>query len=355
MMLKPGGRMAFVVPAEIGHASYAQPVLKHLTAHFAWVQVIAIRRKLFPDLSEDCWLLYCDGFGGRANRLALSILSAFAFCDLPPNPDLMISLKEWQEWGCRLRAFLLPSNVRTLYRELAEAPDSVRLGNVARVGIGYVTGANDFFHLRPSEAKRAGIPDQYLHPCVRNGRCLAGEAINNATVEAWRRRDDPILLLRLNRSDYLPQSVKRYLDSAAGRRARLAYKCRNRHPWYVVPDVSVPHAFLSYMSGVTPSLVANHANCVGTNSVHVVKLNGKMVISELQDRWRQPMTQLSCEVEGHPLGGGMLKLEPREAGKIVLSPRTPPTNRQAAQIVEGLEFMRRWRHYNQSPRYLPMD
>ena len=68
-VLKPGGRMAFVVPAEIGHAPYAQPVLKHLAANFDRVQVLAVRRKLFPDLSEDCWLLYCDGFGGK-NRPA---------------------------------------------------------------------------------------------------------------------------------------------------------------------------------------------------------------------------------------------------------------------------------------------
>ena len=98
--------MAFVVPAEIGHAPYAQPVLKHLAGRIShWVQVIAIRRKLFPDLSEDCWLLYCDGFGGRTDRFALSILSAFTFREVPPEPDLMISLKQWQEWGCRLRLF----------------------------------------------------------------------------------------------------------------------------------------------------------------------------------------------------------------------------------------------------------
>ena len=277
------------------------------------------------------------------------------FCETPPNADLTISLKDWQAWGCRLRPFLLPPDVRETYREFADSPHSLSLGSVARVGIGYVTGANDFFHLRPSEAERAGVPDQYLHPCVRNGRCLAGQAINNSTVEAWRRRDEAILLLRLSRSDSLPISVKRYLDSAAGRTARLAYKCRSREPWYVVPDVSVPDAFLSYMSGVTPSLVANHAKCVGTNSVHVVKLNGTMDISELQDRWRQPLTQLSCELEGHPLGGGMSKLEPREAGKIVLSPKASPTKRQAAQVAEGLEIMRRWRHYGQSNRHLPMD
>ena len=265
--------------------------------------------------------------------------STFAFCEAPPKPDFMISVAQWQEWGCRLRPFLLPSNVRDLYREFAAPPDSIRLGTVARVGIGYVTGANDFFHLRPSEAERAGIPDRYLHPSVRNGRCLAGNAINNSTVDAWRRRDEAILLLRLDRSHRLPQSVQRYLDSAAGKSARETYKCRTRDPWYVVPDVNIPHAFLSYMCGVAPSLVANRANCVGTNSVHVVRLNGKMAISEMQDRWRTPLTQLSCELEGHPLGGGMLKLEPREAGKVVLGRLASLQKSQAAQIAEGLEIM----------------
>jgi hypothetical protein len=65
-LLKPGGRMAFVVPAEIGHAPYAVPVLDYMTRRFERVQVIAVRRKLFPELSEDCWLLYADGFGGSA-------------------------------------------------------------------------------------------------------------------------------------------------------------------------------------------------------------------------------------------------------------------------------------------------
>jgi hypothetical protein len=50
-LLKPGGRMGFVVPAEIGHAPYASPFLEYLVEKFSLVQVVAVRRKLFPDLS----------------------------------------------------------------------------------------------------------------------------------------------------------------------------------------------------------------------------------------------------------------------------------------------------------------
>ncbi len=149
--------------------------------------------------------------------------------------------------------------------------------------------------------------------------------------------------------------MKKYLDSAAGHKARETYKCRNRDPWYAVPDVTIPHAFLSYMSGRAPTLVANDAKCVATNSIHVVKLNGAITLSELQDRWRQPIIQLSCELEGHPLGGGLLKLEPREAGKIVLALRASRMREQEVQIREGLDVLRRWRHYGKTAPSLFMD
>jgi adenine-specific DNA-methyltransferase len=82
------------------------------------------------------------------------------------------------------------------------------------------------------------------------------------------RNDLPNFLLRLDAQQDVPQPIKRYLDSDDGRAARESYKCRNRTPWYAVPDVCVPDAFLSYMSGEAPAPVANHAGCVATNSMH---------------------------------------------------------------------------------------
>jgi len=343
-LLKPGGRMAFVVPAEIGHAPYAKPVLEYLASHFDVVHLVAIRRKLFPRLSEDCWLLYCNGYAGRSGFFRFSALERFDFMSVPPSTFQLVSLKQWRLWNGRLRPFLMSPLSRDVYRAIAGAPDAMRLGDVARVGIGYVTGANDFFHLRPSDARSLRIPDRFLHPTVRRGKALGGRAITNSTVEAWRRKDEPVLLLRITADDKLPSSVRRYLDSPEGRLARAAYKCRTRRPWWVVPDVSVPNAFLSYMSGSTPRLVANRAGCVGTNSVHVVKLNGAISISQLQRIWQEDFTRLSCEIEGHPLGGGVLKLEPREAARVVLC-RDAFSKATQQSIREGIEAMQQWRHH----------
>jgi len=344
-LLKPGGRMAFVVPAEIGHAPYAAPVLEYMTRHFDRVQVVAVRDKLFPELSEDCWLLYADGYGGSTKHIRFTPLDRFTACERPPRSGITVTVAEWQRWNSRLRPFLLSGDARDLYLRAAVHAGSRRLGAVSRVGIGYVTGANDFFHLRPSVAERLGISRRVLHTAVRNGKSLGGGCIDEARVQSWLAADDPVLLLRLDSDKELSAPVRRYLDSEAAHEARATYKCRNRDPWYVVPDVTVPDGFLSYMSGDGPSLVANHAACVCTNSVHAVHLTNGLTMAKLTKLWAQPLTALSCEVEGHPLGGGMLKVEPREAARILLSVAAVRNETDKEIVTNAVATMKRWRHY----------
>ena len=62
--VKPGGRLAMVVPAELGHAVYARAVIAHLTQSFAQVTLLSPRERLFPDLDQDTLLLLAEGRGG---------------------------------------------------------------------------------------------------------------------------------------------------------------------------------------------------------------------------------------------------------------------------------------------------
>jgi predicted RNA methylase len=345
-LLKRGGRMAFVVPAELGHAPYAAPLLEYLIENFGRVKIIAVKDRLFPELSEDCWLLYAEEFGSRAAGIDLTILEKFVPADCPPRTSIRVSIAEWRDvWNRRLRPYLLPNPARELYRVAAESPGSRRFGDIASIGIGYVSGANDFFHLRASEIRRWGIPLNLLHPTVRNARALPPDSVTMATVERWKKADDPIFLLRLSKTIDLPREVKNYLDTEEGREARKSYKCRVRDPWYSVPDVQVPDYFLSYMSGLSPSLVRNAAKCTCTNSVHSVRISDRSAEPSLLQTWKTPFVQLSCELEGHPLGGGMLKLEPREATRVLLPAASLQRQLESAEIEGALSTMRSWRHY----------
>lgn len=345
-LLKPGGRMAFLVPAEIGHAPYAAPLIEYLAGHFERVHIIAVRTRLFPDLSEDCWLLYTEGFGGRTGEIHFSSVDRMEPRSDRPTAE-RLSIGEWRgSWNRRLRPLLVEPAARELYQAAAAHEEAYRFGEIARIGIGYVSGANDFFHLRPSEAVRWGIPDCCLHPSIRNGRSLPPLRLTRAYVERWLENDEPVMLLRLPRRGTLPAGVRRYLDTDAARLARQTYKCRMRDPWYSVPDVQVPDLFLSYMSGVEPSLVVNDAGCTCTNSVHSVRMRDQALVAALVDAWNTPFVRLSCEIEGHPLGGGLLKLEPREAARILFPPPALSSAQESApEIRRAVATMRAWRHY----------
>jgi len=341
--LRDGGRLAMVVPAEIGHAVYARPVLGHLMDRFASVEVIAVRERLFPGLSEDCWLLICKGYGGATTGLVLHPQARLERGPEDPSPR-SISRLDLETFSGRLRPFLLPRAARALYLDIAAQLHAHRLGDLVRLGIGYVTGANDFFHLRPSEAAQMGVPDELLKVAVRSNRSLPADDLSEAHVERWLAQNRAVLLLALARGSTPSAAVQAYLDSPGGLAARRAYKCRNRSPWWWVPDVRVPDGFLTVMSGRGPRLVANSARAVCTNSVHAVFANHRVSIPDLVVAWDNPLTALSCEIEGHPLGGGMLKVEPREARRLLLLGGIPLDPEDERVLREGAATMQRWRH-----------
>ena len=339
-LLRPGGRMAFVVPAEIGHAPYAAPVLHWLSRHFRTVTIVAIRRKVFAELSEDTWLLYADGYGGSTDAFRFSAWEDFEAQPRPPRGK-EVSLKEWQQWDSRLRPMLLPARARRAYRQIADGNKTRRLGGVCRLGIGYVSGDNGFFHLRPSEAQRLGVAD-YLRPSVTSGRHLRDGAIDQDAVDRWRSEDRATFLVYADTNTTISDAFANYLASDAATVAQARYKCRVRTPWYAVPNVTVPDMFLAYMSTDRPALARNDAGCVCSNAVHAVRLHANVSADHVLEHWERPLTELSCELEGHPLGGGLLKLEPREATRVLLAPREASANDE--QWRESIDTMRRWRH-----------
>ena len=122
-LLRVGGRLAFVVPAAIGHAPYAGPLLEYLVGHFRSVSVVAVRRKFFPRLSEDCWLLFADGFGAAAGEIGFTAVETIQTENPLPRPTIRIDVAEWRSaWRRRLRPYLLGARTRALYQEPQPPP-----------------------------------------------------------------------------------------------------------------------------------------------------------------------------------------------------------------------------------------
>ncbi len=327
-MVKRGGRLAMVVPFELMHAAYARPVLRHLATSFGKLIFLTFRQKVFNHLNEDTLLLLAEEKGRDITQLLRRDLanpedlrglldrgySEISHHSIPLDHDAIC------EGRTRLIEYFIPDSVRYLYGELKASAEVVKAGDLANIGIGYVTGANDFFHLSPTEVRHWGIPEKFLRPALRRSRILSGLSFTRQDWEAGLASKETGYLLYVDRKGPLPSSVRQYLTEGNRLGVSAAYKCRTRSPWYTVPHVHRPDGFLTYMSGAVPKLVANVAGVVAPNSLHLVRIRSGCEITgkQIAGLWQNSLSALSAEIEGHPLGGGMLKLEPGEARKVLL-------------------------------------
>ncbi|MCL4369957.1 MAG: SAM-dependent methyltransferase [Chloroflexi bacterium] len=325
--VKPGGRLAMVAPAELTHAGYARPVLDYLRSSFGSTRILSFSRRIFPTLSEDTVLLLAAGRGEPFETFQLIDLPGLSALEEYTDPSaalpdgVEIDASPLRRDHERVLHYLLPHGTRHLYRQLRESGLVTPLRSLAQVGIGYVTGDNAFFHLDAKTIDGYRIPSHFLRPAACRGSELPGLRFTREDWESLRLSGHPNSLLHIQGMQSLPESVEAYLRQGVRRGVPDRYKCRVRKPWYSVPHVYEASGFLTYMSGGDPKLVANEADAVAPNTLHIVRLapNSRVGTIELAAAWQTSLTALSCEMEGHSLGGGMLKLEPTEAGRVAVA------------------------------------
>lgn len=318
-----------VLPFEVSYAVYARPVLNHLLSSFAEVSVITFRHPLFPDLNEGTVLLLARDRGqGPGVLMGLDLEGASELESLHWDVRGSLSgahrLDAGHQGGAerRLATHFLPDDAVELWTRLSGDPRLARLGHLADLGIGYVTGANQFFHLGPEEARAWAIPPRFLAAAVVRSRALAGLCFTESDWEGGLAFGCSSYLLHVNGANELPAEVLAYVRHGEAMGVSQGYKCRNRQPWFAVPQVAPPDAFLTYMSHGMPRLVANTFGAVAPNTLHCVRLKQGAALdgTRLALLWCNSLSLLSGEIEGHALGGGMLKLEPGEARRVMLPP-----------------------------------
>jgi len=327
--LKDAGRIAMVVPAEIGFASYSKPLLTFLAEHFQTTTFITFASALFPEINQDVILLLADKKKAKSCKQSHFYILDAESKDLD---TLDLSKAERVEPTSFIEQssfayYWLPNKVRSLYDGLLQSKDVTTLKDFAKVSSGYVTGANQFFHLNEQKKQTFNIDSPWLSKSVYRANSLKGLGFTQQDWHEAEKQGKAGYLLNTGSRTELPKSVERYLEDGKKARVHQAYKCRSRQPWYRVPSVRIPDAFLSYMSGGKIQIIANEANLTAPNSLHHITLhpNSLVTVKQLCIAWQSTLSQLSSELNGRPLGGGMLKLEPSEAARVAILRNTDET------------------------------
>lgn len=318
LFLKPGGRIGLVIPAELLTVNYASPVRRFLMERFSSVRLVLFTERVFPGVLEEVILVLADGYDPTGTHGASHFevhetqsadsLSEAAVARMwkPETPD-----GKWTP-------SLLSSDSLSVYTHLTSSDDFCVLEAWGDTTLGMVTGNNKFFALSPDRVRELGLLPSDLIPLSPPGsRHLRGLAFTESARAELGRTGSPTWLFRP--AGPPSPAASAYIEAGHQTGVHTAYKCRVRTPWWRVPLVRPADLLLTYMNADTPRLTSNKAKAHHLNSVHGVYLkpeHQRLGVDLLPVAALNSLTLVGAETVGRAYGGGMLKIEPREADRL---------------------------------------
>ena len=322
-LLCEGGRLAMVVPAELLQVKYAAELRCRLPMLFEDVRIVAFNELVFPQIQQEVVLLLAEGrrrHSGACGRLRTAqFANGAALLAQPAMADAVShSPERHAHESMKWTSLFLEDEEFRLLKESADGQTLHRLGGLADVDVGIVTGRNSFFVISEEQMHRLGI----------NGHALDVVGRTSALKSVRFTRQDMRSYAQSNRSKLLnlkgldralfPPELEDYIQQGEVQGVSRGYKCRIRSRWFDVPSVFVPDAFLFRQIHQAPLLVANEAGATATDTIHRVRLHGGVVRSALCGSMVNSLTFAWAEVCGRSYGGGVLELEPREAETLLV-------------------------------------
>ena len=312
--LRTGGKLGLVLPAELLSTNYAAPIRSFLIENFATLGLVLFSERVFPTVQEEVVLLLADGWSqGTTDRV--QVFNAH-------NTSELANLGDPVSWappasGAKWTPAMASPVASALLHSVTSSPAFTELGMWGKTSLGAVTGGNRYFTMTADEVTALGLsPHETIRISPPGSSHLRYLTLTPARWESLTRSGSATYLFRpgLNPS----QAARTKIAAGEADGVDQAYKCRVRSPWWRTPLQEAPDLFLTYMNADIPQLAANTAGVRHLNSVHGVYLadsSHELGQELLPLAALNTVSSLSAETVGRAYGGGMLKIEPREANK----------------------------------------
>jgi adenine-specific DNA-methyltransferase len=320
-VLRPGGRLAMVIPAELLQVKYAAELRERITQMFDHLVLVTFKQLVFEGIQQEVVLLLAEG--KRSFPGAHSIVHTIEFEDA----DDLFSVRSLSDkiahapekharkdvkWTALFLSDKSFASLERAYNTSGVTP----LGELADVDVGIVTGRNSFFVLDKAQAQSVGL-NGYSQPLVGRTSSLRSIRFNDSDFDAHSEKH-PSILIDLNgvQEKELSKPLVEYIKLAERAGVNAGYKCSIRKRWYDVPSIYIPDAFLFRQIHDAPLLVANEAGATSTDTIHRVRFKREFPAHILAAAFCNSLTFAWAEVCGRSYGGGVLELEPREAEEL---------------------------------------
>lgn len=320
-LLRSGGRLAMVVPAEIMHVTHAQSLRSFLGHECRRIVIVDPMELWFSDTLQGAVILLAEKKHSEADKsegLGIYSVQSREFLNLSPstvfNAPQSINGKTVQ--GKWTRA-LLDLETRSLFDELTNNPSVHEFNKIAKVDVGIVTGANKFFLVSDEIVKKYNL-GKWAYPMFGRSEHCPGVIYDTSQHAANAAKGNPTNFLWFPKDEAeVDLATQSYIQLGEEQNLHIRYKCRIRSPWYRVPSVYSTEIGMLKRSHNTPRLILNRIGAYTTDTAYRIWTRG-IESEKLVGSFINPLTALSAELEGRHYGGGVLELVPSEIEKLLI-------------------------------------
>lgn len=334
MHLRPGGRIAMVIPPEISYIIHAQGLRKLLEQELEYIRILHFREIVFDGTLQGTVLFLGIKRSDRPFRPLQGDYSLFPseteantvnfkICDIDGidnlsgigSSEMALQPEDGKSFSGHWMLALLDDDERALVSEISRMPSVKSFSQIADITIGIVTGANNYFCVNDQTLKEYGLSE------IASSMLARSELIRGITYTAKDQKNNSALGKSVHFLEFpdlavnlLPKRMQEYITLGEQKQLHKRYKCGIRERWYCVPYVWVSELSLLKRCHHFPRLVLNQLGAYSTDTAYRISLKdiyskrGKDFVFCFVNSY----TLLLAELGGRHYAGGVLELVPSE-------------------------------------------
>lgn len=321
-LLRPGGRLAMVIPSELFHIPHAQSLRRYLAEQCSKILVLDPEEIWFDDTLQGTVLLMAEKKRNVAETShGVAIVPVKSRDALAGDPEDYFRNASYTN-GDTIEGKWMPVFLSLRERELLSGLKALgavkRFSEIASVDVGIVTGANKFF-LVPDAIVAEFDLERWAHPMFGRSNHVKGLIYSESDHRSNRETGLPanFLWFEEEQIEKLPENVRTYLEIGLAQKLHTRFKCRTRKTWYKVPSVYAAPIAMLKRAHHYPRLVLNRAEAFTTDTAYRIRPL-QIKPEALVLGFVNSLTCLSAEMEGRHYGGGVLELVPSEIERLLV-------------------------------------
>lgn len=307
--LSENGRLAYIMPLEFLATGYGEQVKEILVKNGFLKTIIRFEneKEVFPDALTSVGILLCSRSENRQGVRFLTVKSISELQDDSLESKGRVIDFSLLDPGSKWLRFFDDETVSLCESNLV----ALRQHGAFKRGI--ATGANEFFVLKPSDARRLKLPSSSLIKAITRSAIIKDPVFSNSDVQLLVDNDDQIFLFD-GLAEAQDPHVKKYVSDGESHEYHKRFLTSKRTPWYRLEDRPAAPLLFGVFSRDKFKVILNRAMAKNLTCYHgfYPKAESQRFIDSLFVYFQTKAARTILSLNMRRYGGGLDKFEPND-------------------------------------------